>query len=62
MGRHQSNPQDARQQQKSMPLVRKFADEYIEQAKMTKITYKNDIAKFGDHVLLVIGDLRLADV
>ena len=56
------NPQDARQQQKNMPLVREFADEYIEQAKPTKITYKNDIAKFRDHVLPVIGDLRLSDV
>jgi integrase len=56
------NPQDARQQVKSMPLVREFADEYIEQAKLTKITYKNDIAKFRDHVLPVIGDLRLSDV
>lgn len=56
------NPQDARQQQKSMPLVREFADEYIEQAKLTKITYKNDIAKFRDHVLPVIGNLRLSDV
>lgn len=55
------NPQDVRQQLKSMPLVREFADEYIEQAKMTKITYKNDIAKFRDHILPVIGDLRLCD-
>jgi integrase len=56
------NPQDIRQQQKAMPLVREFADDYIEQAKLTKITYKNDIAKFRDHVLPVIGDLRLSDV
>jgi integrase len=56
------NPQDARQQVKSMPLVREFADEYIEQAKLTKITYKNDIAKFRDHILPKIGHLRLSDV
>lgn len=56
------NPQDARQQQKAMPLVREFAEEYLEQAKLTKITYKNDAAKFRDHILPVIGNLRLSDV
>lgn len=56
------NPQDARQQQKSMPLVREFVEEYMEQAKITKITYKNDIAKFRDHILPAIGNLRLSDV
>jgi len=56
------NPQEARQQLKAMPLVREFADEYIEHAKSRKITYKNDIAKLRDHILSVIGDLRLSDV
>jgi hypothetical protein len=45
-----------------MPLVREFADEYTKHAKLPIITYKNDIAKFRDHIHPVLGDLRLLDV
>lgn len=56
------NPQDARQQQKNMPLVSEFMEDYMAQAKLTKITYKNDLAKFRDYILPAIGKLRLSDV
>jgi hypothetical protein len=56
------NPQDARQQQKNMPLVSEFMDDYMAQAKLRKITYKNDLAKFRDYILPAIGKLRLSDV
>lgn len=57
------NPQDARHQQQAMPLVREFAeDEYIPHATLNKRTYKNDIAKFRDHILPVLGGFRLSEV
>ncbi|WP_334189417.1 tyrosine-type recombinase/integrase [Noviherbaspirillum sp.] len=57
------NPQDERDQQKSMPLVHEFAEnEYVPHAALNKRTYKNDIAKFRDHILPVIGHLRLSEV
>lgn len=56
------NPQDARLQQKNMPLVSEFVEDYMAQAKLTKITYKNDLAKFRDYILPAIGKKRLSDV
>lgn len=51
------NPQDARHQQQSMPLVREFAEgEYIPHAMLNKRTFKNDIAKFRDYIFPMIGD------
>ncbi len=57
------NPQDERQQQKTMPTVREFAEnDYIPKATRNKLTYKNDIAKFRDHIYPVIGDYLLSAV
>jgi integrase len=57
------NPQDARHQQQAMPLVCEFCEnEYIPHATLNKRTYKNDVAKFRDHILPVIGGLRLSEV
>jgi integrase len=57
------NPQDARHQQQSMPLVREFAEgEYIPHAMLNKRTFKNDIAKFRDYIFPMIGGLRMSEV
>ncbi|MBA5685927.1 site-specific integrase [Rugamonas apoptosis] len=56
------NPQELRLQLKAMPLVSEFVEDYMAQAKLTKITYKNDQAKFRDYILPAIGHLRLGDV
>jgi integrase len=57
------NPQDERNQQKAMPTVREFAEaDYIPHATVNKGTFRNDIAKFRDHVYPAIGHLRLSEV
>ena len=57
------NPQDERNQQKAMPTVREFAEaDYIPHATVSKGTFRNDIAKFRDHVYSAIGHLRLSEV
>ena len=57
------NPQDERNQQKAMPTVREFAEQdYIPHATGRKVTFKNDIAKFRDHIFPVMGEYRLSEV